>query len=305
MFVEHGRLKERQILFTYLHLSGVDPKLTTVLLKKKITAIAYETVVRLVKGRRVLPLLAPMSEVAGRMSIQVGSEFLARYKGGRGVLIDGISNVSPGTVVVIGAGSVGMNAVDVALGRGANVVLLNRSEGKLKDARKLYSSFFRRGKLKTAAASVGNIKKYVKIADIFVGAVLVPGGRAPTVVSEMMVKSMQKGSVIVDVAIDQGGCIATSRGTSHEKPVYVKHDVVHYCVTNMPGAYPRTSTIGLTNATASYVKALAACGKDCISGVVKNYGLKTGLQTYDGYVVNEAVAQDLNLMKKFRSVDSF
>lgn len=305
MGAEYGRLKKKQILFTYLHLSGVDPQLTDVLLKKKVTAIAYETVVRLVKGRRTLPLLTPMSEVAGRMSVQVGSEFLARYKGGRGVLIDGTSNVSSGTVVIIGAGSVGMNAVDVALGRGANVVLLNRSEGKLKDAKKLYSSFVRKGKLKTGASSVGNIKKYVKIADILVGAVLVPGGRAPTVVSNMMVKSMQEGSVIVDVAIDQGGCVETSRGTSHQKPVYLKHGIVHYCVTNMPGAYPRTSTIGLTNATAPYVKMLAACGADCISDIRKNYGLASGLQTYDGFVVNEAVAQDLKLMKKFRNVADF
>lgn len=286
---EYDLLKENQILFTYLHLAGVDTMLTKLLLQKKVTAIAYETVEDEKGG---LPLLKPMSEVAGKMAVQVGSEYLAKYKRGSGVLIDGISNVEPGIVAIIGLGNVGFNSAMVAVGRGAKVVLVDRNKDKLDHCLEYFKDF--RNENVTALLSTPEnqekIDDAVRSSDVLIGAVLVAGAKALHVVSEKLVKQMKKGSVIVDVAIDQGGCIETSRPTSHSKPVYRKHGVIHYCVTNMPGAYPRTSTFGLTNATLPYAKKIA---EDLIKNAKADTGLAKGINCYKGDVTNKGVAEAL------------
>jgi len=295
LIFEFPFLKENQILFTYLHLAGADPELTKLLLRNKVTAVAYETVTNR-KGQ--LPLLIPMSSVAGKMAVQVGTEFLAKYKGGRGILLDGIYNVSSGTVVIIGAGTVGQNAAHVALARGANTIVINRSKQKLIDLQK-WAKKMRYKNLKIAVSTESQLKKYVPEADILIGAVLTAGHKASKVISESLVKKMKKGSVIVDVAIDQGGCIATSRPTSHKDPVYIKHNVVHYCVTNMPGAYPKTSTIGLTNETLQYIIALA---NDPEKSIKADKGLAAGVNTYKGFITNKGVANALKMEYKYRAV---
>jgi alanine dehydrogenase len=296
LILEYPLIKDNQILFTYLHLAGVDPELTKVLLRRKAVGIAYETV-RNRKGE--LPLLMPMSAVAGKMATQVGTEFLAKYNGGRGILLDGIYNVLPGTVVIIGAGSVGQNAAHVALSRGATTIVLNRSKPKLMELEKWQRKHKCTGSLITATITSARLNKYVPMADILIGAVLTAGFKAPTVVNESLVKKMKKGAVIVDVAIDQGGCIATSRPTSHKAPTFEKHGIIHYCVTNMPGAYPQTSTMGLTTETLPYVLALA---KDPMKAIKADHGLQTGVNTYKGFITNEGVAKGLRMEHKLRTV---
>ena len=298
LVLEYPLLKENQILFTYLHLAGVDPDLTRELLRKRITAIAYETVENK-KGE--LPLLKPMSAVAGKMAVQVGTEFLAKYKGGRGILLDGIYNVSPGCIVILGAGTVGQNAAHVALARGAKVVVLNRSKPKLIELQK----WAKQNKINTKnlicdLATLQNTEKWIKEADVVVGAVLAVGAKAPVVVQEKLVKTMKKGSVIVDVAIDQGGCVATSRPTSHKDPVFVKHDVIHYCVTNMPGAYPMTSTIGLTTETLSYILNITKSGVE--KAIRADKGLAKGVNTYKGVLTNLEVAKALEMDYKWKEL---
>ncbi len=300
LVLEYPLLKDNQILFTYLHLAGVDPDLTRELLRKRITAIAYETVENK-KGE--LPLLRPMSAVAGKMAVQVGTEFLAKYKGGRGILIDGIYNVSAGCILILGAGTVGQNAAHVALARGAKVVVLNRSRPKLMELQKWAKQ--NKSNMKNLVcdlATVQNVEKWVKEADVVVGAVLAVGAKAPIVVHEKAIKTMKKGSVIVDVAIDQGGCIATSRPTSHKDPVFVKHDVIHYCVTNMPGAYPMTSTIGLTAETLPYILTIAKSGVE--KAIRADSGLAKGVNTYKGVLTNFEVAKALEMDYKWKELKS-
>lgn len=298
LLMEYPLLKENQILFTYLHLAGVDPDLTRELIRKKITAIAYETVEN---KKRELPLLKPMSAVAGKMAAQIGTEYLAKYKGGRGILLDGIYNVKPGTVLIIGAGTVGQNAAHVALARGARVIVLNRSKPKLIELQK----WAKKAKLNTKNltcqfATEEMIAKYLPEADVLVGAVLSAGAKAPVVVPERLVKTMKKGSVLVDVAIDQGGCIATSRPTSHKDPVFIKYDVIHYCVTNMPGAYPMTSTIGLTAETLPYILKIAKAGAE--KAFKADAGFAKGVNTYKGFLINQQIAKALDMEYKVRTL---
>ena len=296
LLMEYHLLKENQILFTYLHLAGGDQDLTRELLRRKMTAIAYETVEN---KKRELPLLRPMSAVAGKMAVQVGTEYLAKYKGGRGILLDGIYNVPPGTVVIMGAGTVGQNAAHVALARGAKVVVLNRSKPKLIELQK----WAKQNKINTKnlvceLATDAAVEKWVKEADVLVGAVLAVGAKAPIVVPEKMVKLMKKGAVIVDVAIDQGGCVATSRPTSHKEPIFIKYDVIHYCVTNMPGAYPMTSTKGLTAETLPYILLLAKNGVLKAAKADKNFA--KGINTYKGQLTNQSVAKALEMEYKWK-----
>lgn len=298
LLMEYPLLKENKILFTYLHLAGVDPDLTRELLRKRVTAIAYETVEDR-KGE--LPLLRPMSAVAGKMAMQIGTEYLAKYKGGRGILLDGIYNVNPGTVLIIGAGTVGQNAAHVALARGAKVIVLNRSKPKLNELQQTAKKLRLNTKnLTCQLATEEMIIKYLPEADILIGAVLSVGAKAPIVVSERLIKTMKKGAVLVDVAIDQGGCIATSRATSHKDPVFVKYDVIHYCVTNMPGAYPMTSTVGLTAETLPYLLKLAKNGLE--KAIKADTGFAKGVNTYKGFLINEEVAKTLDMDYKLRTL---
>ena len=283
---EYEYLKENQIIFTYLHLAGVTKTLTEALLDKKTTGIAYETV----ESDGKLPLLAPMSAVAGDMAPQIGSYYLAKFNNGRGVLLGDVDGMVSGRVVVIGGGFVGMHAAKTAVGIGTEVYVFDINEERLKMLENEIPG------LKTMVSNEKNIKKIIKDADLVVGAVLLPGGKAPKVVTEEMVKMMQPGSVIVDVAIDQGGCIETSKPTKHSDPVFVKHGVIHYCVTNMPGAYPRTSTIALTSATLPYALKLAEKG---VEAVKEEEGFMKGVNTYKGFITYEEVAKDLGMMDKF------
>ena len=282
---EYGLLREKQILFTYLHLAP-EPELTKELLRAKITGIAYETV-RLPNG--ALPLLAPMSEVAGRMSVQVGANLLVKQNKGRGVLLGGVAGVEPGNVVIIGAGVVGLAAAKIAVGMGARVTVIDISTERLAYIGDIFGN-----RLVTLKSNEYNIGKSVADADLLIGAVLVPGAKAPKLVSEEMVKSMRPGSVIVDVAIDQGGSVVTcDRTTSHENPFFIKHDVVHYSVPNMPGAVPRTSTFALSNATLPYALSIANLGAE--AALRKDRALLEGLNVYDGRVTYKAVADDQGL----------
>lgn len=281
---EYGYFKEGQILYTYLHLSGVDPDLTKVLTEKNVTGIAYETV-QLPNGE--LPLLTPMSEVAGRMATQVGVNFLQKIHGGRGVLLGGVPGTPPAEVVVVGGGIVGTNAAKMAYGLGARVTILDVSPSRMR-----YLDDIFQGNITTLMSNPYNIEECCRKADLLIGAVLIPGARAPKLVTEDMVKQMKKGAVIVDVAIDQGGSIETiDRVTTHAEPIYVKHGVVHYSVANMPGAVPRTSTIALTNVTLKY--ALDIANKGAEQAVKDNAALALGVNTYKGKVTYQAVANDL------------
>lgn len=282
---EYNLLKEGQILFTYLHLAA-NKELTEILMKRKISTVAYETV-ELDNGS--LPLLIPMSEIAGKMAIQLGATFLEKQNGGRGVLLGGVPGTLPATVVIIGGGTVGVNAAKVALGMGADVRILNRNLERLRELDNIFSS-----KLKTLASNTFNIKQQVKEADLLVGAVLITGAKAPKVVTEEMVKTMKKGSVIVDIAIDQGGSIETmDKITTHKNPTYEKHGVVHYAVTNVPGAVPRTSTMALTNATLPFAIELADKGFQ--KAVVENPAIEKGVNTYGGKLTYKSVADSLDL----------
>jgi len=281
---EFGYLRPDLVLFTYLHLAAY-PKVADALLAAGTTGVAYETVQTADGG---LPLLAPMSEVAGRMSVQVGAHFLERHNGGRGVLLGGAPGVRPASVVVLGAGNVGWNAAWMAAGLEAEVDLLDKSIDRLR-----YVDQIQMGRVTTLASNRGQVERVVTQADLVIGAVLVPGGRAPVVVDEDMVKAMKPGAVIVDIAIDQGGCVATSRETSHHDPVFEKHGVIHYAVGNMPGAVPHTSTYALTNVTLPYLTELAARGVR--SSVERDAALALGFNTVGGKVVNQPVAEALGI----------
>ena len=277
------RLREDQILFTYLHLAP-DPNLTSGLCESGCTAIAYETVTDN-QGR--LPLLAPMSEVAGRMSVQAGAHALEIEQGGRGTLLGGVPGSPPANVVVLGGGVVGMNAARIALGMEADVAIFDVDLRRLAELELQF-----RPALHTRYSTVNAVHEHVAQADLVIGAVLVPGSTTPQLVSEAMVKDMQRGSVLVDVAIDQGGCFETSKPTTHSEPVYIMHDVVHYCVANMPGAVARTSTFALNNATLPFVLALA--DKGLATALSADPHLRNGLNVYEGHVTHEAVATATN-----------
>ena len=275
-------LRPGQILFTYLHLAP-DPEQTKLLIESGAIAIAYETVT---DDRGGLTLLAPMSEVAGRMAIQAGAHALEKAQGGRGVLMGGVPGVAPAKVVVIGGGVVGLNAARVAMGMGADVTLLDKSLGRLKEVDMLFE-----GRIKTLVSNGANIEEQTREADLVVGAVLVPGATAPKLVSRSMLKKMKQGAVMVDVAIDQGGCFETSHATTHQDPIYVVDGVVHYCVANMPGGVARTSTLALSNATLPF--ALELANKGWANALLENDHLRNGLNICRGKVTFQAVARDL------------
>lgn len=279
---ECHRLREGQTLFTYLHLAP-DPQLTRLLKDTGVTAIAYETVTQAGGG---LPLLTPMSQVAGRMSIQAGAHALEMAQGGSGVLLGGVPGVKPAKVVVIGGGVVGTNAASMAVGLGADVSILDTSLPRLSTLDAQFGS-----RLKTIYATYDAIEHHVVEADLVIGAVLVPGAAAPKLVNRLILKSMRPGSVVVDVAIDQGGCFETSRPTTHSAPTYVVDGIVHYCVANMPGAVPRTSTFALNNATLPFI--LSMVKKGIKLALLDNPYLLNGLNIHQGMVTHEAVALDL------------
>ncbi|WP_160671064.1 alanine dehydrogenase [Clostridium sp. C8-1-8] len=282
---EYDLFKTGQTLYTYLHLAPNKP-LTEALLKKKITGIAYETV-QLKNGR--LPLLVPMSEIAGRMSVQIGANLLQKYNGGSGILLGGVPGVMQGEVVIIGGGIVGTNAAKIACGLGARVTIMDISNERLAY---LDDIFF--GRITTLTCNEYNVAKAVEKADLLIGAVLVAGASAPKIVSKEMVKTMKKGSVIVDVAIDQGGSIETiDRVTTHDNPCYEKYGVIHYSVANMPGAVPKTSTLALEAATLPYLIEIADNGVE--HAILKDEALLLGLNTYEGNITCKAVAESLKL----------
>jgi len=281
---EIAMLREGQVLFAYLHLAA-DREQTLGLMRSRATCIAYETVT---DSRGALPLLAPMSEVAGRMSVQVGAHCLEKESGGSGVLLGGVPGVPAGRVVVIGGGVSGTNAATVAVGVGAQVTVIDRSITRLKELDQLFGS-----QVQTLFSTAASIEQAVADADLVIGAVLVPGSTAPKLVTRAMLARMRPGSVVVDIAIDQGGCFETSRPTSHAQPTYVEEGVVHYCVTNMPGAVARTSTIALGNATLPY--ALALADKGWQQALIEDVHLRHGLNVHAGHVTYAAVAKDLRL----------
>src|SRR5690606_13182420 len=271
---ELERLRPGLVLFTYLHLAAY-PEVADALLERRVTGIGYETV-QTADG--ALPLLAPMSEVAGRMSVQIGANLLERHHGGRGVLLGGVPGVRPARVVVLGAGNVGGNAAWLAAGIEAEVHLLDKDLDRLRFVDQIH-----KGRITTLASNRGTVERCIADADLVIGAVLVAGDRAPVVVTEAMVKTMKPGSVIVDVAIDQGGCVETSRETTHHEPTFMEHGVVHYCVGNMPGAVPATSTLALTNATLPYLTEVAVHGPE--EACRRDKALAQGLNTRAGQVV--------------------
>ncbi len=280
---EYERIQPGQIIYTYFHLAGVDPELTRTLVQKKAAAVAYETL-QLDDGS--LPLLKPMSEVAGKMAIQVGATCLEKAHGGKGVLLSGVPGVRRGRVAIIGGGVVGTCAAKVAVGMGAEVTLLDVNLERL-----TYLDDVFLGRVATLSSDSETIARTVRESDLVVGAVLIPGGKAPKLVPESLLKEMEPGSVVVDVAVDQGGCIETCRPTTHDNPTYTVHGVVHYCVANMPGAVPQTSTFALTNATRPYSRKIADMG--LVEAVRSDKVLARALNTYDGKVTYEAVAKDL------------
>ncbi len=268
------------ILFTYLHLAPL-PELTEALLRSRVNSVAYETIR---ERDNSLPLLTPMSEVAGRMAVQVGAQYLERPNGGRGILLGGIPGVAPANVVVIGGGVVGHNSAKMACGLGANVTIIDRNLNRLRELDDIYSNSIR-----TLASNLYTVREAVRQADLVVGAVLIPGASAPKLVRRDMISRMKKGSVVVDVAIDQGGCLETAHATTHTDPVYYVDDVLHYCVSNMPAAVPHTSTFGLTNATVPYVLALADRGLE--QACEESNAVKEGVNTYQGEITYAAVAE--------------
>jgi alanine dehydrogenase len=277
---EYGRLREDLVLFTYLHIAADEP-LTRALVESGVTAVAYETVET---SNRALPLLAPMSEIAGRLAAQAGAYFLEKPLGGRGLLLGGVPGVSPGKVVVIGGGMVGYNAAVIALGLGAKVTILERSIDRMRHLEEVLGA-----RVTLLMSSSLQIEESVADADVVIGAVLIPGALAPRLVTRDMVREMKEGSVVADVAIDQGGCVETSRPTTHSEPVYVVDGVTHYCVANMPGAVPITSTKALTNATLPYVEAIAEHG--LAEAVGRDPALARGVNVLDGKITYEAVAE--------------
>src|SRR3954470_4902276 len=280
---EFQYLRDGLTLFTYLHLAPL-PKLTDALLKNNVTGIAYETIRDKTGG---LPLLTPMSEVAGRMSVQVGATYLEKEKGGRGVLLGGVPGVPPATVVIIGGGIVGTHAAKIAMGMGADVTIIDLNLNRLRELDDIFG-----GRVHTLASNSYSIAEATRKADLVIGGVLIPGAAAPKLVTRKMVSQMKKGAVIVDVAIDQGGCIETARPTTHSNPAYTVDGVVHYCVTNMPGAVPHTSTLALTNATFPYALKLAQMG--ATAAIKSDNGIKEGVNTYKGHLTYAAVASSQN-----------
>lgn len=287
---EYKRLKENLLLFTYLHLAP-DTKQTDALLRAKVTGVAYETIVGKHGG---LPLLTPMSEVAGRMSVQVGTTYLMKPNGGRGILLGGVPGVVPGEVVIIGGGVVGLNAAKVAVGLGARVTILEMSAERMAYLDDVFGS-----RVVTLASNPYTLAEGVAMADVLVGAVLIPGATAPKLVTRDMIKTMKKGSVVVDVAVDQGGCFETTRATTHSNPVFDVDGVTHYCVANMPGAVPRTSTFALTNVTLPYALKLARFGLR--EAIRRDAGLKEGVNTFAGSITCDPVAVAQG--KPFRPLD--
>ncbi len=288
---EYPRMREGQLLFTYLHLAP-DRPLTEELLKRKVTGIAYETIT---DRRGGLPLLTPMSEVAGRMAIQVGAHYLEKMAGGRGILLGGVPGVPAARVVIIGGGVVGTNAAKIAVGMGAYVTIIDNNLERLRELDDIFLS-----KISTLASSAYMIHDAISNADLIVGAVLVPGAAAPRLVTRSMLKDVPNGAVIVDVAVDQGGCIETTHPTTHSDPTYYVEGVLHYCVANMPGAVPRTSTFALTNATLPYTLKLA--NKGFFEAIRTDNGLKEGVNTYAGHCTYQAVAESQGL--SYTSIDA-
>jgi alanine dehydrogenase len=280
---EWEQLRAGQILFTYLHLAP-DPQQTKGLLESGVTAVAYETVT---DARGHLPLLAPMSEVAGRLSIEAAGQSLKRFNGGRGILIGGVPGVPPARVVVLGGGVVGTHAARMAVGLGAEVSVLDKSLPRLRELDELFE-----GRVRTRFSSLATIEEEVFSADVVIGAVLVPGASAPKLVTREMLKHMKRGAVVVDVAIDQGGCFETSHATTHADPVYAVDGVIHYCVANMPGSVPLTSSHALNNATLPFGLALAARG---LKAILEDAHLKNGLNVHRGAITHPAVAKSLGL----------
>ena len=287
---EYPRMKEGLLLFTYLHLAP-DPKQTQALLEHKVTGIAYETIT---DKRGTLPLLTPMSEVAGRMAVQVGAQYLEKMNGGRGVLLGGVPGVPAARVVILGGGVVGTNAAKIAVGMGAQVTIVDKNLDRLRELDDIFLS-----KISTLASSAYAVHGAISEADLIIGAVLIPGAAAPKLVTREMLKDVMKGAVIVDVAVDQGGCIETTRPTTHSNPTYYVEDVLHYCVANMPGAVPRTSTFALTNATLPY--ALRLANRGFLDAISSDPGLKEGVNTYAGKMTYKAVADDQRL--EYTSLD--
>ena len=276
---EYGFLRQNLTLFTYLHLAPL-PELTQRLLESGTNGVAYETIV---ETDGSLPLLTPMSEVAGRMSVQVGAQYLEKPNGGRGVLLSGIPGVAPGNVTIIGGGVVGTNAAKMAVGIGARVTIIDRNLNRLRELDDIFGA-----RIRTLASNSWTITETLRHSDLVIGAVLIPGASAPKIVRRSMIANMRRGAVVVDVAIDQGGCFETSRPTTHTEPIYYVDGVLHYCVSNMPAAVPHTSTFGLTNATFPYLLALANKGLE--RAIEDNHGLRQGVNTYKGQVTHPAVA---------------
>ncbi|MBI5213089.1 MAG: alanine dehydrogenase [Nitrospirae bacterium] len=286
---EYDLIKDSQAIFAYLHLAP-NRKLTELLLNKQVTALAYETLQK--DGN--LPLLAPMSEIAGRIAPLIGAYYLQKIHGGSGILPTGVAGVKPANALILGAGVVGSNAARVCIGMDMDTVIMNRGMERLQRLDELFM-----GKIKTLPLTAHNIKEEIQNADIIIGAVLVPGGKTPVLVTRDMLKTMKKGSVIVDVSVDQGGCVETSRPTTHDNPVYGVEGILHYTVVNMPGAYPRTSTLALTNATLPYIKTIAKIG---IRGaIMENAAIKRALNAYRGEITHKALADSLN--HNYKNID--
>ncbi len=281
---EYPRMRENQLLFTYLHLAP-EFELTKQLLDRKVTGIAYETITDK-RGR--LPLLTPMSEVAGRMAVQVGATYLEKMNGGRGILLGGVPGVPAANVVIIGGGVVGTEAAKMAVGLGAHVTIIDKNLDRLRELDDIFLS-----KVQTLASSRYAIEEAISHADLVIGGVLIPGAAAPKLVTREMLKLVPNGAVLVDVAVDQGGCFETTHATTHSNPTYYEEGVLHYCVANMPGAVPRTSTFALTNATLPYALDLANKGFE--RAIAEDAGLKEGVNTYAGKLTYEAVATSQNL----------
>ncbi|MCF8001129.1 MAG: alanine dehydrogenase [Halanaerobiales bacterium] len=281
---EYDYFKEDQILFTYLHLAA-EEKLTKELMEKNVVSIAYETI-QLDDGS--LPLLTPMSEVAGRLATQEGARFLEKPQGGKGVLLGGIPGVSPAKVVIVGGGIVGMNSAKMAVGLGADVTILDIDPSQMRYIDDVFN-----GRVKTIMSNEHNIMYEIQDADLVIGAVLIPGAKAPDLITEDMIKEMEEGSVVADVAIDQGGCVETTYPTTHEDPVFTKHGVIHYSVANMPGAVARTSTFGLTNSTLPY--ALKLANKGYKKAMLEDKALSKGLNVYNGEITYKAVAEAFDM----------
>ena len=277
---EYARMREGQLLFTFLHLAPL-PELTQVMLERKVTGVAYETITN-EEGH--LPLLTPMSEVAGRMAVQVGAYYLQKPQGGRGVLMGGVPGVLPAKVAIVGGGVVGINSIKMAVGLGAHVVVLDTNLDRLRYLDDIFGS-----RVKTLVSNPYTVEQAIANADLVIGAVLIPGASAPKLVTRPMLKTMNKGAVIVDVAVDQGGCIETTHPTTHSNPTFYVENVLHYCVANMPGAVPRTSTFALTNATLPYAVRLA--NKGLVNAIKADRGLMDGVNTFGGHITYRAVAE--------------